>query len=141
MSRGKNHSSSGTTVCAVFRLVSRICPDIDKLCYSTVRIGLLIRIGGGQNCPLLSRDLDDHLLRKRVYTPNRLTISAAVFTQLTDVPSTQTHSCDQWRKPGPQFGGRKKILPSPQIQNFGGTSQNLGDGEKLSVSWNLTTKC
>ena len=26
----------------------------------------------------------------------------------------------QWRKPVPQFGGTKKILPSPQIQTFGG---------------------
>jgi len=30
----------------------------------------------------------------------------------------------QWRKPGPKFGGTKKILPSPQIQKFGGTARN-----------------
>jgi len=49
---------------------------------------------------------------------------------------------EQWRKPCPQFGGggRKNILPSPQIQKFGGdvppNSTIWGDGEKLTVSWN-----
>jgi len=42
----------------------------------------------------------------------------------------------QWRKPGPQFGGTRKIFAVPQIQNFLGGK----GGEKLTVSWNYTTK-
>jgi len=38
---GKNHSSPGTPICPVFGLVSRICPDTDKLRYFTVRILIL----------------------------------------------------------------------------------------------------
>jgi len=30
----------------------------------------------------------------------------------------QPESIVQWRKPGPQFGGTKKILPSPKFRNF-----------------------
>jgi len=38
----------------------------------------------------------------------------------------------QWRKPGPKFGGTKKILPSPQIQKLGGTARN----SLFLLSWN-----
>ena len=37
---------------------------------------------------------------------------------------------DQWRKPGPKFGGRKKNFAVPP------NSEIWGDGEKLAVSWN-----
>jgi len=36
---------------------------------------------------------------------------------------------DQWRKPGPQFGGTKKNFAVPQIQKFRGTARN-------SIFWN-----
>jgi len=49
---GKDHSSPGMAICSIFDLVSQICPNIDKLRYSTVWIlilNLLEPESGGQN--------------------------------------------------------------------------------------------
>jgi len=51
---------------------------------------------------------------------DKLNVSGTAQRRAT--PQRAVTQRNQWRKPGPQFGGTKKILPSPQIQKCGGTS-------------------
>jgi len=47
-------------------------------------------------------------------------ISAVRCDMLVSMRVNMFGTPGQWRKPGPPFGGRKKILPSPKFRNLGG---------------------